>query len=96
MIEKDLDIFDVWQSPCGNLFIKMSDNYSLAIGPEGQHEPNNTWGDLSRTQYVKKSDVVTVIKVGRVLFNQPIKAERKEKLKKIKNLNDEIEEWICE
>ena len=77
MVEKDLDIFDVWQSPSDNLFIKVSDNYSLAIGAKGQHAPDNTWGDLSRTQYVKKSDIVTVIKVGRVLFNQPIKAERK-------------------
>lgn len=31
MIEKDLEIYDIWESPNGNLFIKISDNYSIGI-----------------------------------------------------------------
>ena len=68
MIEKDLKIYDVWESPNGNLFIKISDNYSIAIGPKGNHEPNIEWGDLIRTQYVKSNNVTPVKKVGKIVF----------------------------
>ena len=95
MLEKDLEIFDVWQAPNDNLFIKVSDEYSLAIGPKGHHVPSATWNDLSRSQYVKRGDITPVIKVGKVLFSS-VKKDRKEKLQKIKQLNDEIQEWLCE
>ena len=39
MKEKDLEMYDIWESPNGNLFIKISDSYSIAIGPKGGHEP---------------------------------------------------------
>ena len=93
MLEKDLDIYDVWQAPNDNLFIKVSEEYSIAIGPKGHHAPSKTWNELSHSQYVKRGDV-PVIKVGKVIIG--LKSERKEKLQKIKELNDEIEEWICE
>jgi len=41
MIEKDLDIYDVWEAPNGNVFIKISNGYSIAIGPKGYHNPDN-------------------------------------------------------
>ncbi len=69
MIEKDLEIYDVWESPNGNLFIKISDNYSLSIGTKGNHEPNEEWGELKRTQYVKSNNFTPVKKVGRIVFD---------------------------
>ena len=68
MIEKDSHIYDVWESPNGNLFIKISNDYSIAIGPKGLHEPIEEWRDLERTQYVKSSNIIPVKKVGRLVF----------------------------
>jgi len=67
--EKDLDILDVWESPNGNLFIKVSDEYSIGIGAKGHHAPNNEWGELKRSQYVKASNVCPVKKVGKIVFD---------------------------
>jgi hypothetical protein len=69
MIEKDLEIYDIWESPNGNLFIKMSDDWSIAIGSKGHHEPNVEWGELKQTQYIKRSDITPVKKVGRLVFD---------------------------
>lgn len=68
--EKDLEIYDVWESPNGNLFLKVSDDYSLALGTKGDHAPTKAWGDLEHTQYVKSSDVFPVVKVGRIVFDE--------------------------
>jgi hypothetical protein len=67
--EKDLNIYDVWESPNGNLFLKVSEDYSLALGTKGDHAPSKTWGDLDHTQYVKSSDVFPVVMVGRLIFS---------------------------
>jgi hypothetical protein len=67
--EKDLEIYDVWESPNGNLFLKVSDDYSLALGTKGDHAPTKAWGDLEHTQYVKSSDVFPVKMVGRLIFS---------------------------
>ena len=48
MLEKDLEIYDVWESPSGNLFIKMTEDYSIAIGSKGCHEPTQLF-DLQNT-----------------------------------------------
>jgi len=45
--EKDLDIFDVWESPNGNHFIKINNECSIAIGTKDgdgylQGKPANT------------------------------------------------------
>ena len=69
LFEKDLKIYDIWESPNGNLFIKVSDNYSIAIGSKGYHNPNEEWGDLKRTQYVKSNNIVPIKKVGKLKFN---------------------------
>ena len=69
MIEKDLEIYDVWESPNGNLFIKISDDYSIGIGTKGHHEPNEEWEEFERTQYVKSNNITPVKKVGRMVFN---------------------------
>jgi len=66
--EKDLEIYDVWKSPNGNLFIKISDDYSIAIGSKGNHEPTEGY-DLQNTQYIKRNDIVPVKKVGKIIFN---------------------------
>ena len=67
MKEKDLNIYDVWKSPNGNLFIKMSEDYSIAIGPKGHHGPSPF---DKGTSYVKRNDVTTVKKVGRIKFKK--------------------------
>lgn len=66
MLEKDLDIYDVWEAPTGNLFIKLTDEYSIAIGPKGIHAPTEEWSDLKRTQFVKANNVTVVKKVGSI------------------------------
>lgn len=66
MTEFDLEVYDVWKSPNGNLFIKVSDEYSIAIGPEGDHTPNEI--DFKRSNYVHASSIVTVKKVGKIIF----------------------------
>jgi hypothetical protein len=68
IFEKDLDIYDVWEAPSGNCFIKISNDYSIAIGPKGSHEPNEVWGDLKRTQYVKSNNITPVKKIGNIIF----------------------------
>lgn len=69
MKEKDLDILDVWESPNGNLFIKVSEEYSIAIGPKGNHTPNVEYGELKRSQYIKANDITPVKKVGKIVFD---------------------------
>lgn len=69
MIENDLEIYDIWESPNGNLFIKISDSYSIGIGKKDDHEPNEEWGELKQTQYVKSNNITPVKKVGRMVFN---------------------------
>jgi hypothetical protein len=68
MTEKDLKIYDVWESPNGNLFLKVHDRWSLALGDKGNHNPND-W-DLKMSQFVKQSDLVPVKKVGRLKFKK--------------------------
>lgn len=63
MKEKDLEIYDVWKAPTGNLFIKLSDNYSIAIGQKGHHDPLKEWDELKHTQYVKSHNFVNVKKL---------------------------------
>jgi len=67
MKEKDLKIYDVFKSVNGNLFIKMTEDYSIAIGAKGHHAPHE-W-ELKSTQYVKRSDISNVKKVGRIIFD---------------------------
>jgi hypothetical protein len=69
MLEKDLEIYDIWESPNENLFIKISDDYSIGIGKKGHHEPNEEWGELKRSQYIKSNDITPVKKVGRMIFD---------------------------
>jgi hypothetical protein len=68
-LEKDLDIYDVWESPNGNIFIKISENYSIGIGRKGNHEPNNT-GDLEQTQYTRCDVCTPVKKIGKLSFKK--------------------------
>jgi hypothetical protein len=68
MKEADLKIYDVWKSPNGHLFIKITDDYSIAIGAKGFHDPNTL--DLERTQYAKADDTTPVKKVGKIKFKK--------------------------
>ena len=69
MLEKDLEIYDIWESPNKNLFIKISNDYSIAIGSKGNHKPNEDFCDLKRTQYVKSNDITPVKKIGKIIFD---------------------------
>lgn len=66
-LAKDLKIYEVYKTPNGNLFIKLSDNYSMAIGPKGDHEPNE-FEDIKLTSLVPINNVVPVKKVGKLVF----------------------------
>jgi hypothetical protein len=70
MLEKDLEIYDIWEAPSGNIFIKLSDNYSIAIGRKGDHEPSNVWNETEKSQYVKSSEFVKVKKIGKLKFDK--------------------------
>ena len=78
MKEKDLEIYDLFMSPNRNLFIKMTEDHSIAIGPKGSHGPHD-W-DLDSSQYVKRNDVCNVRKVGRLVFDAPKKVSTTTKL----------------
>jgi hypothetical protein len=68
-LEKELELYDVWESPNGNIFIKMGAGWSIGIGHINGHQPNQL--DLSKTQYVKESDTVPVKKVGKLVIGAP-------------------------
>ena len=69
MIENDLEIYDVWESDNGNIFIKIDNEYSIAIGPKNGHSPNIEYNDLKHTQYVKSNNISTVKKIGKIIFD---------------------------
>jgi hypothetical protein len=64
--EKDLKIYDVWEAPTGNIFIKVSEDYSIVLGTKGYHKPNDY--DLKQSQYIKSNDVTPAKKVGKLKF----------------------------
>lgn len=67
MKETELEIYDVFEAFSGNLFIKISNDYSIAIGSKGFHDPSNY--ELDVTQYVKISNIPNVKKVGKLIFD---------------------------
>lgn len=69
MVEKDLEIYDVWESPNKNLFIKINKDYSLAIGQKEYHQEEFEVEQLKITQYVKSNDITPVKRVGRIIFD---------------------------
>ncbi len=69
-LEKDLKIYDVWEAPNGNIFIKISNDYSIGIGTKGNHNPNEEWDDLNKTQFVKANDITPVKKIGKIKFKK--------------------------
>jgi hypothetical protein len=82
-LEKDLAVYDVWKSVNGNLFIKLTDEHSIAIGSKGHHVPSEY--DLKQSQYVKKNNVTPVKKVGRIIFDNELKKILNGKSKEIHN-----------
>jgi len=68
--EFDLNIYDVWQSVNGNLFIKLTHEYSIAIGQKGHHDPNDEWGDFTKSQFVKANNVHEAKKVGEIKWQR--------------------------
>lgn len=71
--ETTLEIYDVWESLNGNLWIKVSDDYSLAFGAKGSHEPSDHELALKGTPYRKKSKFDNPKKVGRIVFDDDLK-----------------------
>ena len=65
LCEKDIEIYDVWESTNGNVFIKVTEKYSLALGPKGQHEPFS--GEVN-VPYVKQYDEGRATKIGKIVF----------------------------
>ena len=49
-------------------FIKVSEEYSLAIGSKGHHGPTEIGNDLNHTQYIKSNNITSVKKVGKIKF----------------------------
>jgi hypothetical protein len=68
MIESDLEIYDVWEAPNGNIFIKMSQNYSIGIGTKGNHAPLGD--DLHISNYSKSNDITPVKRIGKLCFGE--------------------------
>lgn len=66
MLEKDLDIYDVWESVNGNLFIKLTEEDSIGIGAVGEHAPNEY--DFGKSQFIKADNVSEVKKVGKLIL----------------------------
>lgn len=69
MKETELEIYDVYEAVSGNLFIKISNDYSIAIGSKGFHDPSNHLYELDETQYVKINNICNVKKVGKLIFD---------------------------
>jgi hypothetical protein len=63
LLEKDLKVFDVWESPNGNWFLKVDDNHSIALGSKGHHGPEY---EGEKPSYVKANDIVPVKKIGKI------------------------------
>jgi hypothetical protein len=68
--EDELDIYDIWQSSNGNLFIKLNAEYSIAIGQFGEHKPNAC--DLEGPQFVRTSNS-PARRVGKLKFKKGFK-----------------------
>lgn len=73
--EFDLKVYDIFQTPYGNLFLKVDHQHSLPLGPYGHHGPSSDT-DLD-IPYMKINAIVDVIKVGELKF-------KKKFLKKLK------------
>ena len=69
MTEHDLEIYDLWESSSGNLFLKISDRYSIALGPKGHHDPHPDGHCLKMSQYVEANGISEAKKVGRLIFD---------------------------
>jgi hypothetical protein len=68
--EKDLEIYDIWEASNGNLFIKLSNNYSIAIGGKGMTDSDIENGlSLKTTSWVKSNDISPVKKIGKIVFD---------------------------
>ena len=70
--EHNLKILDLWQSANGNLFLKITPEYSIALGGLNRHE---RIGDSDSFPVIKTNPIFDVVKVGRLKI-------KKRKLKK--------------
>lgn len=66
MTEKELDVYTFWEAPNGNTFLKITENYSLALGPINFQDPLPQ--DLRSTQYVAVGDC-RAKKIGKLILN---------------------------
>jgi hypothetical protein len=62
-VEADLEVYDLWQAPSGNLFLKVNEEYSIPIGTIGNHGPDEHNPVL---RFSPSNDVTPVKKVGRL------------------------------
>ncbi len=66
--EKDLDVYDLWQSPNSNLFLKINENESLVLGPYKEHH-SDTNGRLTYFSTVQSNSITEVKHVGFLKIN---------------------------
>lgn len=64
MLEKDLAINDIWESVNGNYFLKISDEYSLALGNMDLNKIELV--DLLGCKLTPANDVSPVEKIGSI------------------------------
>lgn len=67
-IESDLNIFDVWESPNGNLFLKINDEYSVPLGHKSS-VGQVLQGMENDHCFIKRNNITAVKKVGQVIMN---------------------------
>jgi len=67
VFEKDLEIYDVFESPNGNLFLKIDCNYSIPLGPKTS-DPLDLEDIDFGLGYVKSSIITPIKKVGSIKF----------------------------
>lgn len=68
MKENEVEIYDVYKTSSGNLFIKLTPEYSIGIGAKEQHTPNEF--DVKMSQFVKVTNIIDVEVVGKLQFDK--------------------------
>lgn len=86
MLEDDLQILDLWQSPNGNLFLKIDSEFSVVLGPAeclGEVDPREKNEMYPSRRLIPKNNVTPVVKVGRLcLIGKTIKDTSKSRITK--------------
>jgi hypothetical protein len=69
MIEQELKDLDLWQSPNGNLFLKMNSQFSIALGNINTFHQIGFHNESEKFSIVKSNPIIPVRKVGKLKIN---------------------------